>query len=263
VTQGVGCISQDPNLSGGWRLLSPSPCIETANPALDVGDGTIADMGAWQWGTAVSAPVGFFNAGWNWFSIPLPPHNAGASAVLGFDATNILYRWNPDTKNTELYPDDFTLLEVKRGYVLRLGGPVDVTYQAVGYTTPQTIPIRYQGITMIGLPGWVDVALDDLTIRNLVTDEVRTAMEDYAKPEGSQWMNWNWVYWDSSDRQPKVCSLAGGDDDTMRLWFGYRVWTNVDDLELVLPQGKMGGPQAPSIPTPVIRNLKTTPPRVR
>jgi hypothetical protein len=155
-------------------------------------------------------------------------------------------------------------LEVKRGYVLRLGGPVDVAYQAVGFTTPQTIPIPYAGTTMIGLPSLTDVSLADLKIRNLYTDEVRTATEDYNAPQGSQWMNWNWVYWDSVDRAPKVCAISGGDDDTMRSWYGYRVWTNVEDLELVLPEGKMGGPQAPpSIPTPVIKNPKTSPARAR
>jgi hypothetical protein len=72
-------------------------------------------------------------------------------------------------------------------------------------------------------------------VHNLYTDETRSAWDD--KNARSSWVNWNWVYWDSVSRQAKICTLSGGDDDTMRAWYGYRVWTNVDDLELLLPEG--------------------------
>jgi parallel beta-helix repeat protein len=263
VTQGTGCISQNPNLDSYWRLQSPSPCIDAANPALDVGDGTTADMGAWQWGIAITSPVGSFGGGWNWFSIPLQPQNPGANAstILGFTANNILYRWNPDTKNTELYPDDFSLLEPKRGYMLRLAAPVSVTYQALGYTTPQTIPIRYQGATMIGLPSLDDILLEDLQIHNLATDVYRDPWDDKQAP--TPWMNWNWVYWDSVERQPKLCALTGGDDDTARAWYGYRVWTNVDDLELLVPGPRTLGVGAPPSTPPAAQPPMRIAPVVR
>jgi hypothetical protein len=238
ITAGTGCISQDPLFRGAsdFRLQSGSPCIDTADPSLDVGDGTRADMGAYQYGGATGSPGGFFNAGWNWFSIPLvPAESSEASAVLGFDATNVLYRWNGERKTFELYPDDFTQLEVKQGYMLRLGGSVGVTYRGLGHTAAQRIWIPFRGATMIGLPQLSNVTLANLRIRNLATDEERTAWDDFSAPLGAQWMNWNWVYWDSVARAAKICSLTGDDDDRMRPWYGYRVWTNTDDLEIVLP----------------------------
>jgi hypothetical protein len=245
VTPDGTCIEENPLFFSGYLGLQPgSPCIDTGNPAFDVGDGTTADMGSHQSGGEITSPVGFFNAGWNWFSIPLPPSIPGdASNVLGFEARNILYRWDPDNKNTELYPDDFTNLEPKRGYMLRLGGAPSVTYRARGYVTSQTIPVPFQGATMIGLPSLSDTALEDLQIRNRESDETRDAWDD--RNAAVPWMNWNWIYWDSVSRQAMICALAGGDDDTMRAWYGYRVWTYVDDLELLLPAVRTRGNSAP------------------
>jgi hypothetical protein len=238
VTTSTGCISQNPLFysSSDFRLQGGSPCIDTGDPSFDVGDGTRADMGAYQYGGSIGAPGGFFNAGWNWFSIPLVPAGSSeASDVLGFGAANILYRWNAERKTFQLYPYDFSDLEVKQGYVLRLAGGAGVTYGGLGHTASRTIPIPFQGVTMIGLPGLSNVPLADMTIRNLATDEERTAWEDFHAPVQSRWMNWNWVYWDSVGRTARICSITGDDDDRMRPWYGYCVWTSVDDLELVLP----------------------------
>ena len=89
------------------------------------------------------------------------------------------------------------------------------------------------GWSWIGKPGQGDVLQGAVSVRDDETMVVRTAEQDYDDP--TPWVNWNWLYWDSVADTTKIMIFAGGDDNLMREWYGYRVWTNRDKLSLIIP----------------------------
>jgi Tol biopolymer transport system component len=183
----------------------------------------------------VESPQGWLNPGWNYFSIPLyPAGSLNASTVLGIDCDNILYRWEPITKNCEVYPDDFTYLVRGRGYLLRLDREVGPCYEGLAASGAAGIDLPEAGWTWIGQPFDHDTPLADLVVRNNATEETRTAWEDHTS--GNAWVNWNLLWWDSAEDQWKILGLVGGDDNTLHPWYGYLVWSKVRDLALIVPE---------------------------
>ena len=74
----------------------------------------------------------------------------------------------------------------------------------------------------------------NVSVRNEVTGQLRTAAQDNAAPD--PWLNWNWLYWDSTHDTAAICTaFGGGDDNTLRPWYGYRVWSNAEDLKIFVP----------------------------
>jgi hypothetical protein len=180
------------------------------------------------------APAGWFNAGWNWFSIPLDPVGSSeASAVLGFDCKNSLYRWNPTVKNFELYPCDFTGLERGRSYLLMLQGMARPLYVAEPPAGDFEIALPEAGWALIGQPFDRDTLLESCLVRNNDLGVTRTAWDDRGAADA--WLNWNLPWWDSAGDTWKTLALAGGDDDTLHPWYGYLVWANTRNLTLIIP----------------------------
>jgi hypothetical protein len=182
-----------------------------------------------------AAPAAWLNPGWNWFSIPLDPVGSPeASALLGQNVQNILYRWDAGRKTVELYPSDFVNLEAGIGYVLRLGQDLAPAYAGYPRLSAPAIPIPEAGWTWIGLPKDAPVALAGMSVRNELTREVRTCAQDYESPV--PWLNWNWLYWDSARDSVSLCAPFGpAEDHDLRPWYGYRVWSNVGDLKIITP----------------------------
>jgi hypothetical protein len=176
-------------------------------------------------------PSGYFSPFWVFFSIPLIPLGSDdVSAVLGFDATNAVTRWNPYTKNLELYPDDFLNIEVGRGYMLYT--QVDRAPYYTGVIPPKIVYLPRQGLTWIGLPGVEDYFQGWTMVENLTTGQIRSAPDDHTS--ASPWVNWNFVYWNTYANTWQICIYNGSGDDTwMHPWYGYRVWSWVDNLRLI------------------------------
>jgi hypothetical protein len=181
-----------------------------------------------------AAPAGWINPGWNWVSIPAIPYEPDAARIFGAEnVTNKLFRWNPVDKNLELYPDDFHNVEVGRGYVMFSMVDQSPVYDGLAVTGAFEIGLPNMGWTWLGHPGVGGTLLEDVLIRNDSTMQVRTALEDFAA--GDSWANWNLIYWDSYTDTYGLASLLGGDDDQLHEWMGYRIWTNADDLTLIVP----------------------------
>jgi hypothetical protein len=180
------------------------------------------------------SPEGWLNPGWNWFSIPLDPgDSAEASGVLGFDCANILYRWNAIGKSFELCPNDFTDLERGRGYLLRLATDQRPYYIGDPATGDFEIPLPEAGWTWIGQPFNHDTLIETCRIRNNTLGLTRSAAEDSNAPDA--WLNWNWLWWDSTLDSWKLAGLQLVDDTALHPWYGYLVWANTRDLTLIVP----------------------------
>jgi hypothetical protein len=186
-------------------------------------------------GKMLTSPPEAFNGGFNWFSIPWTPTvSSEMSDVLGFNARNKVFRWDPIVKNLELYPDDFTDIEVGRGYKMWLPDPIDVSYWAT--PGPDEVEVPAPGFTWVGVPATHDVFQGDIVIYNAALDEYRTVEDDATEPDGERWLNPNWVYWNSVDRTAEICVFNGSGDDTyVRPWRQYQVWSHVGGLTLYFP----------------------------
>ena len=185
-------------------------------------------------------PVDFLNPMWNQISfpvLPVPPYTYDPASILGAEAVvNRFFRLDPIAKNVELYPADFTEFEIGRGYILWSGAETyNPTYEGLAGPNPARIAVPEQGAMWIGQPHNSATGLEAMSVQDQITGQVRTAQEDYDSP--NPWLNWNFVYFDSYVDTYRISSLAGGDDDSARPWYGYRVWSFKEDLTLIVPRG--------------------------
>jgi hypothetical protein len=248
----VGTWSYDYD-NDAWNQLNPptSPSTRFAHAmAYDEESDRLILFGGWKGGGApplgdtwafefamCKPPEGWFNPGWVWFSIPAQPLDPEANAVFApWDVTNKIMRWNRVEKRVEIYPNDFTNLEVGEGYTMFSRESMEPRYRYTPRSGDFEIPLPAMGWSWIGNPHTAALPMLDLLIRNEVTHRTRTAIRDQSSVD--PWVNWNFIYWDSQDDQAKICyPFGGGDDNHLRPWYGYRIWTNVDNLTLMVPEG--------------------------
>jgi Tol biopolymer transport system component len=226
--------SDDPSISADGRYVAFRSCASNLVPDDTNGGSDSFARQVLAGDVMVSAPQGWFNAGWNWFSIPLDPAGwTEASHLLGFDCGNNLFGWDPVGKVFWLYRDDFVYPVRGRGYLLRLTGDENPSYDALEPTGDFEIALPEAGWTWIGHPFADDRPLDACFVRNNGTGQIRTAEEDFRAPDG--WVNWNLLWWLSALDSWGILGLVGGDDDTLHPWYGYLVWSNERGLTLIVP----------------------------
>jgi hypothetical protein len=244
------------------RLRLDSPCVDAGDnsapdlPDLDLdggdrvvdGDGdsvAVVDIGAYELSppecqTAV-APVGFFNPGWVWFSIPLDPwrHSSSeASDLLGFDPRNRLFAWDESAKNLMLYPDDFTILAPGRSYALSIAIGQEYRPQYHGVDSPE-MHVRHMpeaGFAWVGPPGQDEIEIESVHVRRDDGGAIRSAADDRAAPD--PWLSWYWIYWDPYVDTPMLCAPDSlGDTHLLRPWYGYWVYAFEPNLTILFPPG--------------------------
>jgi parallel beta-helix repeat protein len=251
-TPGTGVIEEDPELvdpgNGDYRLQDGSPCIDTGTGA--GGDGTVCDMGAYQWGGDIAAPdpepygtVALFGQpdagfpGWVWFSIPLDPTgSAEPPDVLGFACSGKIFYLDKYTKSRQVYQPPFLRWDLVPGdsYLLYLDAAADnPVYYGQNPELPMEFKLGKQGWTWVGMPAREKLAGADFM--NMVkvkypSDEsglIRRAQVDYdATPDN--WIGWGWSFLDTATQAAKTFTPYApfGNKDCYG-WLGYRVFVNV------------------------------------
>ena len=99
------------------------------------------------------------------------------------------------------------------------------------------IPVPRFGFTLVGTPYDLVINMDDLRVKHVPSGVIRTAAEDIDA--GDPWLNWNSIYLNSATGSFEIAAPSdlGGDDDSLRPWYGYAVYSYTDDLELLVPKG--------------------------
>lgn len=177
--------------------------------------------------TEATAPSALAS-GWNLICLPLVPDDPAPGAVLSacVDAGNTLegnlYAYGGAYA---VYPGDFDLMEVGRGYWLRLDVPARPSYWGTQAPAPISIPLA--GWTLVGLPRthavrWADVE---------VTDGSTTLSVPQAAAAG--WIQERAFWYDGAAY--RTLAVSGGDDDFMRPWRGTWVLAEREGLRLVIP----------------------------
>jgi hypothetical protein len=187
-----------------------------------------------------AVPPPLLNEGWNWISFPLVPRGEvggfDPAMVLGSDLARLnVFRYHPVLKMFQAYPDDFQEVYVGRGYELYVrAGRIAPNYFGLQAPPDYEIPLLAEGWSLLGCPRNRPVPLAVVSVRNNATDQVRTAMADVEAED--PWLNWNWVLWDSVENQPQILRPDDeGDDFALRPWLGYWVWSNREDLTVIVP----------------------------
>jgi hypothetical protein len=181
------------------------------------------------------APPGFVTPLWNWIGFPLRPLHPDPADILGAGrVANNLFRYDPVGKNYQIYPDDFGAVELGRGYLLRTLTELPVSLEGTAAEDPFEIALPCAGFSLIGHPHLGAARIADISIRNNALGQVRTAAADWSAAD--PWVNWNLLYYDSHVHTVKLAALWGGDDDALRPWYGYFLWSYVDDLTLIVPR---------------------------
>jgi hypothetical protein len=228
---GILCytIELRPRFSPGF-LLPEDEILPTCEEILPAA----LHLARWAAYAETEAPTGLLAPGWNWLSIPVWPDNPDPASFLGAEnVTNRLIRYDRLLKTAELYPDDFTTVAVGEGYALYASHVLDSQFGGVGTGGDFAIDLPTPGWSWIGHPHQQPLALADVLVTDQASGATRTAAEDAAA--SVPWLNWNWIFWDSSARTPKLLSMSGGDDTSLRPWYGYAVWVNRGGLTLTIP----------------------------
>ena len=247
---GGGDISADPLFADAdYHIADWSPCADAGDngaagaPAEDLdgdgrphdgdGDGQAdLDIGADETTQVGSlSPSGWLHGGWNLISLPLAPTDADPEAALdqcvaaGNTLSNNLYQYGGPA-GYSIYPGGFTTLASARGYWLNLttGAEEDLSGEGPGPDAP--IPL-YDGWTMLGCPYPGPVAWTDCSL----TDGGQTKTFDQAVTDG--WIEPNVYYYEGGVY--RLSKPTGGDDDSLRPWYGYWFLTKQAGLQLLVP----------------------------
>jgi hypothetical protein len=186
-------------------------------------------------GTYTFPEPDWIDPGWNWISIPfVPVYDDDPGAIFGYgNVLNKLFEWDRVRKTFRPYPDDFQTVEVGAGYMLLSDKVQSPKYFGRPLVLDGELPLPARGWSLIGHPYEQSVPLADCLVRREATGQLRTPGEDAGAAD--PWVNWNLIYWDSAANTARILSLSGGDDDSLRAWHGYCMWTNADGLTLIVP----------------------------
>lgn len=183
-----------------------------------------------SFGTNTSwSPGGWLRQGWNLVSLPLEPADGRVEAVFdtlaayGNELANSVFAYDGAYL---IYPADFTSVEAGKGYWLNLSTATSEYCEGYAPTEDVHIPLR-SGWNLIGQPHDYGTALASCS----VTDGVLTLSFDDAAAAG--WVEQP-LYFYGPDGY-SACRTSGGDDDTLRPWYGYWILSLKDNLHLVIP----------------------------
>jgi hypothetical protein len=198
-----------------------------------IGAGSAHDMVGDDVDMGMSATVGQCITGWTGTDPPIEPAAAaGFWYAIWTTGAQVYVGWNwPSIPIHPMYD-----VEVGEGYVIWFLAWRQEPCSVSGYVAypDYEIPLPARGWSWIGYPRMLDMLEANLLVRDDVSGFMRTCWEDFHAP--NPWLNWNMLYWDPLARTTRILSpFGGGDDDAMHEWLGYRVWTNTEDLSLIVP----------------------------
>lgn len=243
-----------PGTSTPTATPPPSDITPTPTPTVGPRDrleeiGGIGDVQTCGTPQLYHSPNGWFKEGKNLFSLPFHPVNTNhlvIGATSGPIPNTDLFTYKQGTLNPYdqqmWWPGDFSGFQNKMLYGITL---VDSTLPSVVLElgTPvcgeQIIPFATTGHHTFGQPFNHDTLLKDLKVRH--GEEERTANEDRLAED--PWINWNEItYYDTQLGAYVVLNplpLASAADialrSTLHPWYGYGLFTNVDNVTLVFP----------------------------
>jgi hypothetical protein len=251
-----GSYHDDPagTLCYHWRVFRPDGTVFTytcgyppyATFWLPSGSNSVELMVQDQWGNTDFAytqvdvqpracPPDLFDAGWNYFSIPLPAQDPKPDTVLGINCRGIIWRWDVYLKAKEAYNPPFVSFDLYQGdaYQLLLTDPIAFTYESDALYWLWEKKLGRQGWAWVGFPAVDEFALGGDDFMNTVavqyplySGNVRRAAEDRLSPD--PWISWGWPYWDPHIQAFRTFTpYSPFGDSICRPWLGYYVYANI------------------------------------
>jgi len=193
-----------------------------------------ADAGAPLDVTPLQSPAGVYHVGWNLTSVPVDPWDPDASSVfadlvaLGNALDGNLYAYAPNP-GYSVYSGDFSDVARGLGYWLRLTVADGATVVGVpGEVAAEPVELALAaGWNLIGHPQAASVPLADC----LLTDGVE--VKTLAEAAAAGWVQASLFRYNGGGYD--MVKVSGGDDDSLRPWYGYWVLAYQAGLSLVVP----------------------------
>ena len=181
-------------------------------------------------GDLYTSPAGWLRLGWNLMSVPVEPADPAADMALrsldgaGNTLANALFRYS-GLAGYEIFPGGFVGMECGRAYWLNLD-TLAATCTVDGVPSADGLIALDDGWTMLGHP-WPQAVLWTAC---QVTDGVET--KSIADAEAAGWIQGTIYFYDGAYG---TVSPGGGDDDSLRPWYGYWLLANQSGLTLIVP----------------------------
>jgi parallel beta-helix repeat protein len=253
---GVGNMCADPEFvdaaNGDYHLLPSSPCIGAGDPEDapeydadgEPRSGRI-DIGADQW---AESPFRFSLRGGWWHLITIPCSPLDPDPWELFDElrpphqptdllSGCLYRYDAAAKGYVMYrheaPEEFGPITPGAGYWLWLYDDATIAYEVECSGEPQSVHFAAAGWHLAGCPRAGNSYLGDTGWRDSTAGPHPFGV--VTQPGDPLWLQDPLYGWSPSDGGYLACGLREDEDDHLRAFKGYWLYTYVDDVTMEPP----------------------------
>jgi hypothetical protein len=183
-----------------------------------------------------------------WHMVTLPCHPTDPDPWEVFDElrppstaldylSGCLYRYDPATMGYVMYdhavPEDFGPIVPSAGYWLWLFDTVTICYQAECSGGSESVDLATPGWHMMGSPQLVDTHLDDTLWYHAAAGPYPFSTVTVAGDP--LWLQDPFYCWSPLVQGYQACGIHPEEDDHLRIFQGYWLYTFVDDVTLEVP----------------------------
>jgi parallel beta-helix repeat protein len=255
---GPGNICADPQFvdaaNGDYHLAATSPCLGAGDPEDAPGEDVDGDprsgridIGADQW---TESPFRFNLRGGCWHLITIPCDPLDPDPWELFDElrppnkptdllSGCLYRYDDATGGYVMYrrdePEEFGTITPGAGYWLWLYDDESIAYEVECSSEPQLVHFATAGWHLAGHPRPGHSYVDDTYWHDSANGPHPFSV--VTQPGDLLWLQDPLYCWSPSDGGYLACGLREEEDDHLRAFKGYWLYTFVDEVTMEAPAG--------------------------
>jgi hypothetical protein len=189
--------------------------------------------------TTVPSPDGAFMTGWCISTLPAIPADPDPPQVFGaIPVSGMLFRWEALRSSFVMYdewsPGSYGGMLLGDGFWLWTDSPATVSYQGRYQSEDQWVTLPVADWTIIGQTFDHDTLWSDVKVHN---GKELVSMEEACR--NRYWLQSVAWWWDNTCQGLRTLGLPDDfpSSEQLKKWHGYWVWSEIDDLSLLIPAG--------------------------